>query len=387
MDIIKTKEEKFKRFTDVMTGKIPDRVPVLPNTETWIFHYAGISIKKAFAEDADLLFEAFKIFDKDVYTDGVLSISNTFPLNMSSKLGSGLYQVSDVGVQIHGSKGKNIEPNEYRELAKDPLKYFANVIIPKKLPIFKNSFENNVQTIKIAFQDFSEFGRYNAQAINRIENELGLPILVGTTNYISPDVVLDYLRDFVGISTDIKRYPEEVISTCEALYDWILRMFTSSNIPRNGKVIFSPLHLPTYLRPKDFEKFYFPFMKAYVEKVCVKMDYPIYFFMENDWTPYVDIMQDLPDTNNFIGLFEKGDLKFIKEKMKNKIMMMGGMPLSILSMGTKQECIDHAKKCLDELAPGGGYIFSTDKVLMSMNDARAENLIAVCEYIKENGKY
>lgn len=212
-------------------------------------------------------------------------------------------------------------------------------------------------------------------------------MLVKTTNYLSPDIVLDYLRDFVGISKDIRRCPDKLLQACYELYSYVLEMFDDTCAPPDGKALFSPLHLPTYLRPKDFEKLYFPFMKKYIEELGVKRGYSIYFFMENQWMPYLDILCDLPDNAKFVGLFEKGDLPEIKHKLRNKVIMMGGMPLSVLARGTKQEVIDKAKECLDTLAYDGGYIFSTDKVLMSYGDAKPENLIAACEYVHEHGKY
>lgn len=380
-------DERLKRFCDVMSGQIPDRVPVLPNIETWMFHYTNTSIKKAFTEDNKVLFDAFKKFDENVYTDGVLSISNTLPLKMGEILGSGLYQVSEEGVQIIGSKGKLMQAEEYDELIKGPMEFFANVLIPRKLPKFNQSFEDNVKLIKEAYKRMGDFNKYNGEVVSRIENELGLPVLVKTTNYLSPDIVLDYLRDFVGISKDIRRCPDKLLQACYELYSYVLEMFDDTCAPPDGKALFSPLHLPTYLRPKDFEKLYFPFMKKYIEELGVKRGYSIYFFMENQWMPYLDILCDLPDNAKFVGLFEKGDLPEIKHKLRNKVIMMGGMPLSVLARGTKQEVIDKAKECLDTLAYDGGYIFSTDKVLMSYGDAKPENLIAACEYVHEHGKY
>lgn len=380
-------KERFTRFTDVLAGKIPDRVPVLPNIETWMFHYTGVSIRKAFLEDSDLLFSAFQKLQETVYTDGVLSISNTIPLKMGESLGSSLYQVSDTGVQIVGSKGNIMQPAEYGELAKDPLAYFANVLTPRRFSAFTDNFEKNVEVIKNSYKALGAFNAYNGKVIGRIEKELGLPVLVKSTNYLSPDIVLDYLRDFAGISKDVRKCPDALFEACSALFDLVMELFDDTCAPPDGKVLFTPLHLPTYLRPKDFERLYFPFMKKYVEELGIKRGYQLYFFMENEWEPYLDILQGLPDGAQFVGLYERGNFKMIKDKMKSKMVFMGGMPLELLSMGTKQQVIDKAKECLDTLAPGGGYIFSTDKVLMSPNDAKAENLIAACEYIHENGKY
>ena len=59
----------------------------------------------------------------------------------------------------------------------------------------------------------------------------------------------------------------------------------------------------------------------------------------------------------------------------------------LLKYGTKEECIDEAKRCLEDFAPGGGYIFTTDKFLLCGDDAKIENLAAVNEYVHVHGKY
>ncbi len=233
-----------------------------------------------------------------------------------------------------------------------------------------------------------EFLHYNAVVDGRIENELGLPVLAKGLAILSPDMLLDYLRDFVGVSSDIRRKPQEFYAACEALFISSMEMAIGAyTTPEDNKgVIFVPLHLPTFLKPKDFEKFYFPFMSKFVDEVSVKRGYKIFFFMENNWMPYLDILQGLPD-GNIIGLFENGDLKKIKDSIGNKFCIVGGMPIDLLRLGTVEKCLDKAKECLQLYAPGGNYIFSTDKNLVSLNDAKPENLAAVCQYIHENGKY
>jgi uroporphyrinogen-III decarboxylase len=59
------------------------------------------------------------------------------------------------------------------------------------------------------------------------------------------------------------------------------------------------------------------------------------------------------------------------------------MPLDMLAFATKEECTQYAKKILDDCAPGGGYIFATDKPLLSLSDAKPENLKAVLDLVKE----
>jgi hypothetical protein len=198
--------------------------------------------------------------------------------------------------------------------------------------------------------------------------------------------MLDFLRDFVGVSKDIRKRPDDFYAACDALYPIMFGMARSTYPqPSEDGVVFIPLHLPTYLRPADFEKLYFPFMKRMATDL-IQSGYRVMFYMENNWLPYLDILQDMPEGPIF-GMFEYGDLKLIKEKVGSRFCVGGGMPVSLLKMGTKEQCIDAAKKCLDELAPGGNYVFGLDKNLLSKDDAKIENLAAVCEYVHVHGKY
>lgn len=389
MDAKALYQERIGRFDAAMRREIPDRVPIVPNMGTWMYHQSGVSVRRAFMEDPDEIVRAAAWLNATLpMMDGLISTSNTIPLNLASHLGEGLYVVSDSGVQIKGGGGKLMEPEEYPLLRQDPLRFFANVLIPRKFASLRGaSFERKVDIIGQAFRDFAAFNRYNAHADARIEGELGLPLITMGTNFLAPDVALDYLRDFVGISKDVRRCPDELFEACLSLYDLILGMSRESLPPAGPKLIFSPLHLPTYLRPKDFARLYLPFMKRYLQEVSVERGYSVYFFMENDWMPYLDLLQELPDNAKFVGLFETGDLAEIKRRLGNKLVVMGGMPVSLLYMGTRQAVIDKAKECLDTLAPGGGYIFSSDKTLLTPTDGKLENVVAACEYVAAHGKY
>jgi len=49
--------------------------------------------------------------------------------------------------------------------------------------------------------------------------------------------------------------------------------------------------------------------------------------------------------------------------------------------------LDYAKFLVDELADGGGYIFSTNRPVMYPDDANADNLKAVNEFVHCYGVY
>lgn len=388
MEIEKMYSEKFNRVKSVMLKQQPDRVPVVPNMETYVYRYANVNLKEALKNDVDLAVDAFKKTTKDIYLDAILGNSNIIPFKVMDLFGEGIYTITEKGLQIKGSHGMVLEPEDYPEFNKNVEDFLTNEIIRRKYPILNQSFEENKTLMIQALDGMNAFGSYNAKMNQRIKEEVGLPLLTKGSCYVASDIMLDYLRDFVGVSKDLRRHPNEFLEACNGIHKYVQKLlYESYPTPQDGFVVFSPLHLPTFLKPKDFEKFYFPFMKRYIEEVSVKRGYTILFFMENDWTPYLSILQDLPSNAKVIGLFEHGDLKTYKKQLGSKMVIMGGMPLNLLKTGTKEQCVDKAKQCLDDYAPDGNYIFSVDMVLMDTEDAKSENIIAAFDYIHENGKY
>ena len=93
MDVSALYEERLQRFDDVMSRKIPDRVPVIPNMNTWMYHFAGVSVKKAFLEDPNEIFNAAKYMTDRIPMDALMSTSNTVPLKVAENFGpdEGIY--------------------------------------------------------------------------------------------------------------------------------------------------------------------------------------------------------------------------------------------------------------------------------------------------------
>jgi hypothetical protein len=119
-----------------------------------------------------------------------------------------------------------MDASEYPELIKNPNDFIANVLTPRKYPkLSEQSFDKNVEIMKSVYKDFGAWIKYNAAAVKRIEEEVGVPLFVDGSNLHPMDAVLDFFRDFVGITMDIKRIPNVLYDACAALYDYIIDMF------------------------------------------------------------------------------------------------------------------------------------------------------------------
>ena len=207
----------------------------------------------------------------------------------------------------------------------------------------------------------------------------------GTTGFgVAPfDFLSDLLRGFSGISIDVRRRPEKILEACDALFPLLFKFSMPKVINEHSTVIY-PLHMPPYLREKDFAKLWWPSFMRMVEGYA-SLGINNHLFCEQDWMRYIDYLQELP-TNTIIS-FEYGDFKLIKEKLGKKYVISGMYPATMLKTHTKEQCIDKAKEMLDILAPGGKYIFGLDKGVLSVKDIQVENIIAVAEYVRDNGRY
>ena len=81
-------------------------------------------------------------------------------------------------------------------------------------------------------------------------------------------------------------------------------------------------------------------------------------------------------------MVEQDDPFEIRRKYPN-ISLYGGLEVNVMRNGTKQQCIDMAKKAIDELGCDGGLILAPTKMLAYPNDMNGENLRAVCEFVQD----
>ena len=233
------------------------------------------------------------------------------------------------------------------------------------------------------------FGMYLATlgaAFGKWAQVYGMPGLLSGISDPPMDFISDHYRGFKGVLMDVKRRPNELVAACEAMYPLALRMATASfgGPPAPFPLVFLPLHIATYLRPTDFERFYWPTFRRLVEDLAAA-GYCCLLFLENDWEPYFPFLKQLPK-GHVVGLIEEKIIE-AKKAIGDTICLAGGLGVDLLGHGTPEQCIAQAKKIIDECAPGGGFIFAGDKALLSPHDARPENLQAVTQFVREYGVY
>lgn len=378
-DLIKNLQEKRERFIKTVRREKVDKVPFLIIADTYVPFYVGEDVKEVNSYDKAI--EISKKFFDDIQYD--MAAYPFFPNNVHNgplinALGGGAHVVVDGIKQINPKSVTILEPEEYPEFIKDPTNYLLETVYPRRFSMFKKGdpeekFNKLLEVMGIQ-GGFIEY-------MNAYE-ENGIPLLPSAQYFNPVDLVLDVLRDFTGVSRDIRRCPELLRDAGLAMVEGYKSMCAATQ-PVEHQAILVPMHLPPFIKPKDFEKIYWPSFKALTEAV-VEQGHNICFFFEKNYSHLYEYLQELPK-KGIIGVFEEDDMRVVKEKLGKTMAVAGGLSSNMMQYGTKEECVNHVKELIDDLGPGGGYFIANDMPLHFPRDARPENLKAVADCINVYG--
>lgn len=383
--------DKTKLFQDIYNNIVPERVPIANFlTLPVVAEYAGISLLEAEYNFEMLLPHMYELA-KEIPFDLI-------PVNPADRwgnrlpafyqlLGSKSYQMSATGFVQH-PEVTGMNEDEYPQLINDPLAFMLETVIPRH-------FESISYTDPVKM--WQSLHMANAAAAQD-ENALlpGFFEIMETGDYypgaplggfyitVAPyDCIADQLRGFSNISKDIRRHKTEIKEACEAIMPLQFHRGLPEIITPESSVYF-PLHMPPYMREKDFEEVYLPSFLKMVQQYAA-LGVRSYIFCEQDWMRYLDYLKDFPAGTLF--MFEFGDPELVAKKLGDKFLISGMYPISLLKSGTKEQCIDKAKELLDAVLPYGSYIFQNDKEPLTLKDFNIENYKAVHEFVMDYGKY
>ena len=356
--------------------------------EAVIAGYAGIDIKATYWKPSLLRGTLLELCEK-INTDISLYSGSIYTPVSSQTLRAKHRAMSSTGYMQHPNT-VCMEPDEYNELIADPYAFIIEKCIPRlyqSLAAETNPWKNIVALTQES-QLRMAVGREDMELRQELNERFGYFMRMGPGGMgrAAMDWIADQLRSFSGICTDVRRYRTKLIEALDAIYPMIYKIGSAkdyTNISRDLGTYFQ-LHMATYLREKDFAEVWLPTWKRQVEDYA-SLGMRTGAFLEHDWDRLLDYVYELPTGSVFS--FEKTDAKLIKEKLGKKHILSGGFPLEHVTKCSKAEVIDKTKAWLDIMAPGGQYIFGFDKSAITHDDINIENLIAVCDTVREYGVY
>jgi hypothetical protein len=382
-------QSRVQRVLKTLAHEEPDRVPVFFPTETWIASNADMSVQEMIYDYGKLISACEKVIETynwDVYWPPL----GIWPAPIFDAVGQTQYMKAggelEVGSTFQWEDRSPMKPEDYPQFIKDPMRFIYEEMMPKRsLELGKPWPRNSIAFAKGALA----FGMYlttMGAAFGKWAQVYGMPVLLAGISDPPMDFIADHYRGFQGTLMDIRRHPDELVAACDSMYPLAFKMAVASfgGPPAPFPLIFLPLHIATYLRPVDFEKFYWPTFSRLVHDLA-NAGYNVLLFLENDWEPYFDFLKTLPK-GHVVGLMEKKIVE-AKKAIGDTICLAGGISTHMLGYATPQECVDQVKQVIDACAPGGGFILSGDKAFLSPNDAKPENLKAVTDFVLEYGVY
>jgi uroporphyrinogen decarboxylase len=145
-----------------------------------------------------------------------------------------------------------------------------------------------------------------------------------------------------------------------------------------------------HMSPKSYREIFVPRQRRVVEFARQHTDAPLMMHQDGAiymWIP--DVIDIGIDVLNPIQLSAKGmgDTAKLKQEFGNKLAFLGGGidTQSILSFGTPADVKAEVRGRIQDLAPGGGFVFSTVHDIQP--EVPPENIMAMFEAVDEYGNY
>jgi len=401
----KTHAFKARTIRDAIELRKPERVPICPFVGTYHARYAGVTVREAMYDYARLA-EAMRKFHADFDVDAYLSSGTYTPGRVLELLDYKLYEWPGHGVGedqgYQTVEGEYLLAEEYDAVLQDPSGFWINTYLPRvfgalkawqMLPRFTNLLEipnvgpafaafgtPEVQESLKALMKAGEAALEWRQAVAAIDTEVmathGLPSFRGGFSKAPFDIIGDTLRGTRPMMFDLFRRPAKVLEAVERIVPMAIQMgVRTSNLSRSP-MVFMPLHkgVDSFMSPKDFEKFYWPTLKAVmlglIEEGCVPM-----LFVEGAYNTRLDTLAKagLPEART-MWIFENTDMREAKAKVGGWGCIGGNVSGSLMNAATAQDVAAYVKDLLEGTAYNGGFILGTG---VSLSEAKAENFQAM----------
>ncbi len=396
---------RLRRIEDAVQLKVPDRVPILTSLATFQLHSRGITCEDAyFHPETWCAATRQTVLDlqPDMYRHNITSG------HIYEALASRQYQLPGRGAPPHSThqfvEGEYMQADEYEALFSAPADYAVRTYMPRvygaleaftRLPPLTTFVDalnlasilaqpEMIHAVEALVRAGREMTRV-ATLVHEMERELaeqGYPA-VGRGGAGAPfDFISDFLRGMRGSMLDMYRRPEQLLAAQEALLGTRVARSVAALKDGNNTRVFVALHRGAdgFMSPKQFETFYWPGLKKALVALVDAGITPFVFF-EGSYDQRLPYLRELPK-GKIVAQFDQTDMAKAKEIIGDTICIMGNMPSSLLSVGTLREVTDYAKRLIDVVGEGGGYIMAGGH---SLAEARPELVKGWIDFTKAYG--
>jgi uroporphyrinogen-III decarboxylase len=400
--------EREKRYIDAVQLRIPDRVPTSVHLSYLPARFAGITYRDAYYD-----FPKWK----DAYLKTALYYQpdrcEWFP-NQCGRVLEAMDAKTSVwpghGAGINSShqfvEGEYMKAEEYDLFLNDQADFNIRFLMPRSYgflqPLSQLPPLDSMMTFLpfhvIATPEFSSMlDRLSGIAREALEwqkqvmdmtrelNEAGFPGRTGMIGGGVPyDMISDFMRGMRGAMLDMYRCPDKLLAAIEKISQQTLKRIASAPKAKEFTTTFIALHRGAdgFMSIKQFEKFYWPYLKKLVDAL-VEAGYTPEVFFEGDYTQRLEYLREFPK-GKVIARFDRSDMAKVKQVLGGHICISGNVPASLLQTSNVDGVKKYCKWLIDVVGKDGGFVMGPGSVV---DEVKPENLKAMIDFTREYGKY
>ena len=374
-------QQRAKLFRDAAQFKNVARVPHLSCAVTWKVFDAGHTLDEALT-DYNVMEECVRHFLDNYTVDAMLDIGIRNQFWVTEAFGSkGYYYYTPETIGIHDHA--HCTPDTLMEYLDNPTKYAWEKILPGK---YGDEWESKTladwkKTFK-AYMDYTKFILHMGSVTGK---EYGIPSMA-PNNPMKGSIqfgIEELLANLLGIkqlSISLRRNADtidEFVKKWDAQH--IDPLIEGMKGP-NEKYCFDAsimMLAQNILNPSQFERFYWPSLKKLLD-AYQEHGMSVRIFAEGSILRYAEYFSSYP--KGLLTFHLEQDDPFEFRKALPNAAILGGLSTDMLANSSAEECVAHVKNLCDNL---DGFMLSENKMLSFRNDAKSENLKAVCDFITE----
>lgn len=369
---------KIKLIRDTVAFAHTERTPIISDFYTWkIFDSElGISFKDAifdYRKMEQIVCEFHERYGFDAYTD----LGSRNPMKLSTAMGEGSnYIFIEESSTINVVDKVLMTPEEYGEYAAD-ISAFRKKMVARKYP--------NATTEKVyrAMQEMMNYAQFIDHMEAVMNKKYATPALlkVSAANLVPIEDFASYTRGLKNTAIDMRRHGDALEAALDAYWEAITwpGIQASLNADTRGVPfdVYTSVLAHAVMSPKQFERFYWKYLKRLLDEVQ-RRGKNIYIYCEASMKILVPYLKDYP--KGFICLHPEQESPYEVRELLPNVCVAGGLRCFMLNNDTPEACVAEAKKMIDTL--GDGFIMAQEKMVSFPNDCKRENLLAVCDFVK-----
>jgi hypothetical protein len=404
-------EERDKRVRDAIALREPDRVPVVLGEGVFAAKYAGLPLSSMYYDIGAYREACRKLvldFEPDLCQGGVNSTSGQALTFLDTRFQRWPGGNLPPNVPYQFVEGEYMKVEEYDLFLNDPSDFTLRFYLPRlfgvlapvaKLPPFRTLSGGGLPAIVNLFAtpEFRALGKilYHAgqeqakamlasKGAEEEMNRLGFPSMrmAGGVGAAPFDTLADYLRGMRGAMLDMYRCPDKLLAACDKILEWRIAGALPAESLKLGKtrLVLRPLHKGAdgFMSLKQFERFYWPTLKAAVLK-DIELGYTPRLGWQGTVDSRLEYFLELPKGKVFCW-FEHTDMARAKAVLGNHICIAGNVPVSMLCCGSPQDVDEYCKRLIRVCGKGGGFLLTSSGAI---DDAKPQNVRAMVESVKK----